>query len=118
MRVLVVGGGGREHAIIRALLAEPGAGAPEVLCAPGNAGIAADARCLEIGAEEISDLVAAARDETVDLVIVPREPSSTETFAIVWVSGASTTVMKSYWPSVAHCSLTLTPSCSTSLFTS
>jgi phosphoribosylamine--glycine ligase len=73
LRVLVVGGGGREHAIIRALLAEPGAGAPEVLCAPGNAGIAEDARCLEIGAEEISELVAAARDERMDLVIVGPE---------------------------------------------
>ena len=52
------------------------------------------------------------------LLIVPREPSSTETLAIVLSSGASTTVMKSYWPSVAHWSLTLTPSCSTSLLTS
>jgi phosphoribosylamine--glycine ligase len=73
LRVLVVGAGGREHAIIRALLAERGPGAPELLCAPGNAGIAEDARCLGIGAEEISDLVAAARDETVDLVIVGPE---------------------------------------------
>src|SRR6185369_8846551 len=52
------------------------------------------------------------------VLIVPREPSSTETFAIVGASGASTMVMKSYWPRTAHCSLTLTPSCSTSLFTS
>ena len=43
------------------------------------------------------------------LLIVPREPSSTETLAIVFSSGASTIVMKSYWPSVAHCSMTLTP---------
>src|SRR5262249_47961320 len=52
------------------------------------------------------------------LLIVPREPSSTETLAMVLSSGASMIVMKSYWPSVAHCSLTLTPSCSTSLLTS
>jgi phosphoribosylamine--glycine ligase len=71
LRVLVVGGGGREHAIIRAL--GRSAHAPEVLCAPGNAGIADDARCLDVDPGEISALVAAARDESVDLVVVGPE---------------------------------------------
>src|SRR5215211_651421 len=50
--------------------------------------------------------------------VVPREPSSTDTFAITRSSGASTTLTKSYSPSVAHWFSTLTPSCSTSLVTS
>src|SRR5439155_20844918 len=54
----------------------------------------------------------------VSLVVVPREPSSTETLAMVFSSGASTTLTKSYSPSVAHWLSTLTPSCSTSLLTS
>src|SRR3954452_23545836 len=49
---------------------------------------------------------------------VPREPSSSETRAIVFSSGASTTLMKSNWPSVAHCALTVAPSCSISWLTS
>src|SRR3954452_12791 len=71
MRVLVVGGGGREHAIVRAL-ARTAAGI-ELLCAPGNTGIAADARCLEVGADDVRGIVDAAVAENIDLVVVGPE---------------------------------------------
>ena len=71
MRILVVGGGGREHAIVRALLRSPSAG--ELLCAPGNAGIAADARCLDLDAEDVPAIVDAAVAEDVGLVVVGPE---------------------------------------------
>jgi phosphoribosylamine---glycine ligase len=67
LKLLVVGGGGREHALVRALLRSPRE--PELLCAPGNAGIARDGvECLPD-----DDLVALARERKVDLVVVGPE---------------------------------------------
>jgi phosphoribosylamine--glycine ligase len=71
MKVLVVGGGGREHAILRALSRSPSE--PELFCAPGNAGIAEEAGIIRIGGEDLDGLVSAARDNGIDLVIVGPE---------------------------------------------
>jgi phosphoribosylamine---glycine ligase len=72
LRALVVGGGGREHAIVRALRRSPQA--TDVLCAPGNAGIAADAECLpQVAADDAAAIVAAAREHAVDLVAIGPE---------------------------------------------
>ncbi|MDN3566472.1 phosphoribosylamine--glycine ligase [Paeniroseomonas aquatica] len=71
MKVLVVGGGGREHALCWAIAASPLL--ERLWCAPGNAGIAAVADCVAIGAEDVAGLVGFARAERVDLVVVGPE---------------------------------------------
>ena len=71
MRVLVVGSGGREHALVRTLLRSPQR--PEVLCAPGNAGIRRDATPLDAPAGDPPALAAAAAAAGVDLVVVGPE---------------------------------------------
>jgi phosphoribosylamine--glycine ligase len=67
MRVLVVGSGGREHALCWAIAASPLL--TKLFCAPGNPGIATLAECVGIGALEIETLVAFAQDNAIDLVV-------------------------------------------------
>lgn len=71
MKVLVVGGGGREHAIVWKLSQSPKV--DEIICAPGNAGISALARCVDIGAEDIEKLTIFAKSEEVDLAVIGPE---------------------------------------------
>ena len=72
MKILVLGGGGREHAIVNALARSPQQ--PELLCAPGNPGIAASARCLpDLDPVDTAAVTDFAREEDVDLVVVGPE---------------------------------------------
>ncbi len=66
MKVLVVGGGGREHAICWKLKNEKDV--EKVYCAPGNAGIADSAECVDIKDSDIENLVKFAKDNAIDLI--------------------------------------------------
>ena len=73
MDILVVGGGGREHAIIRKLKESPRCG--KLYCTPGNGGIACDAQCFDVAATDVDGVVALAKRLQVDLVFVaPDDP--------------------------------------------
>ena len=73
MKLLVVGGGGREHAIIKSLKKNPEV--TEIFALPGNGGIAADAVCVPIGATEIDKIVSFAKEQGVDYAVVaPDDP--------------------------------------------
>ena len=73
MKILVVGGGGREHAVVKKLLRDRND--LQIFCAPGNGGIGQDAICVNITADDLNQLVKYASDQAFDLVIVtPDDP--------------------------------------------
>ena len=73
MKILVVGGGGREHAIIRSLKKNPDV--TEIFALPGNGGIASDATCVNISATDIDGIVNFAKENAVDYAVVaPDDP--------------------------------------------
>ena len=69
MKIMVVGGGGREHAVIKALKKNPEVS--EIVALPGNGGIAADAVCVPVGATDLEGLVKYACENGVDFAGVP-----------------------------------------------
>ena len=73
MKLMVIGSGGREHAIIKSL--RKSAGVDEIYCLPGNGGIAQDATCVDIGATDIDNIVKFAKEESIDYAVVaPDDP--------------------------------------------
>ena len=73
MKLLVVGGGGREHAIIKKL--KENKSVEEIFALPGNGGIAADATCVNIGAKDIDAIVDFAKNNAIDFAVVaPDDP--------------------------------------------
>lgn len=73
MKLLMIGGGGREHALIRKLKESPRV--EKIYCAPGNGGISCDAECVAISAMDIEGVVAFSKERQIDLVFVaPDDP--------------------------------------------
>ena len=73
MKILVVGGGGREHAIMKKIKENPAV--EEIYALPGNGGIAADATCVNIGAKDIDAITVFAKEKAVDYAVVaPDDP--------------------------------------------
>ena len=82
MKIMVVGGGGREHAIIKKIKKSPLA--DEIFVLPGNAGMKNDATCVDIGAKDLDGIVSFAKENAIDYAIVaPDDPlvlGATEVF--------------------------------------
>ncbi|RTZ92668.1 MAG: phosphoribosylamine--glycine ligase [Deltaproteobacteria bacterium] len=71
MNILVIGGGGREHALVWKL--KQGEGVKDIYCVPGNAGIAAEATCFPVPPTDIDACLALAREKNIDLTVVGPE---------------------------------------------
>ena len=95
MKVLLVGGGGREHALAWALSKSPLLS--KLWAAPGNAGIAEQAECVPIAAEDVAGLVSFAREQRVDLVVVGPEAPLTAGLA----DACTTAGIRCFGPSAA-----------------
>ena len=77
MKVLVVGGGGREHALVRKIKGSKKV--DEIFCTPGNGGISYDAKCFDVAATDIDGVVNLAKEIKADLVVVaPDDPLQNE----------------------------------------
>ena len=99
MRILVVGGGGREHALCWAIAASPLT--TKLFCAPGNAGIAEEAECVAIAADDIEGLVAFAVEQKIDFVVVgPEAP-----LVLGLVDRLAAAGIKAFGPSAAAAAL-------------
>jgi phosphoribosylamine---glycine ligase len=90
MKILVIGGGGREHALVWKL--KQSARVEKIWCAPGNGGIAEDAECIVVDAGDVAGLVALAEEIAPDLTVVGPE--------LPLVNGISDAFMQRRWPIV------------------
>jgi phosphoribosylamine---glycine ligase len=89
MKILVIGGGGREHALVWKL---KGAGVEKVWCAPGNGGIGEEAACVAVNPGDVSELVALAEKKGPDLTVVGPE--------LPLVNGLADAFQERSWPIV------------------
>ena len=106
MKVLVVGSGGREHALCWAIAASPLC--DKLYCAPGNAGITREAECVAIKADDLDGLVRFATENAVDFVVVgPEQP-----LVLGLVDRLEAAGVKAFGPTAAAAALTVASSAS------